>query len=51
MIDIGLGKRPPDDLPRLLAAGDNSEVSPPAPARALFLDAVRYPADLYLTRA
>ncbi|WP_284351790.1 tRNA pseudouridine(38-40) synthase TruA [Roseisolibacter agri] len=51
MIDIGLGKRPPEDLPRLLAAGDNSEVSPPAPARALFLDAVRYPAHLYLTRA
>jgi len=51
MIDIGLGRRPPEDLPRLLAAGDNSEVSAPAPAHALFLDAVRYPADLYLTRA
>jgi tRNA pseudouridine38-40 synthase len=49
MIEIGLGKRPPEDLPRLLAAGDNSEVSAPAPAHALFLDAVRYPADLYLT--
>jgi tRNA pseudouridine38-40 synthase len=47
MIDIASGRRPLTDLPRLLEAGDNREVSPPAPAHALFLDAVTYPLDLY----
>jgi tRNA pseudouridine38-40 synthase len=51
MVDVALGRRPEDDLPRLLAAADNSEVSAPAPAHALYLDAVRYPAHLYLSRA
>ena len=51
MIDVASGRRPPDDLPRLLGAPDNSEVSAPAPAHALYLDAVRYPDDLYLERA
>jgi hypothetical protein len=37
------------DVTTLLAATDNQEVSPPAPANALFLDAVDYPADLYVT--
>ena len=49
MLDIGTGKRPLADLPRLLGASSNDEVSPPAPAHALFLDEVRYPAELYLT--
>src|SRR5687768_5747213 len=49
MLDIGSGRRPLADLPRLLAASSNDEVSPPAPPHALFLDAVRYPAELYLT--
>jgi tRNA pseudouridine38-40 synthase len=51
MIDVATGRRPLEDVPRLLAAGDNSEVSAPAPAHALYLDAVRYPDDLYLPRA
>jgi len=49
MIDIGLGRRPLTELAALLAAPDNSDVSPPAPAHALFLDRVTYPAALYLS--
>lgn len=48
MLDIAIGRRPLDDLDALLCAGDNRGVSPPAPAHALFLDAVEYPSDLYL---
>jgi tRNA pseudouridine38-40 synthase len=51
MIDVGLERRPASDVERLLLAPDNSEVSPPAPAHALFLDRVRYPAQLYLDEA
>lgn len=47
MVDIALGRRPPDDFPRLLAATDNLAASPPAPPHGLFLEAVRYPPDLY----
>jgi hypothetical protein len=31
-----------------LNASDNSAVSPPAPAHALFLDRVTYPPELYV---
>lgn len=48
MIDIGTGQRPADDLSTLLDATDNHDVSAPAPAHALFLDHVAYPATLYL---
>jgi len=51
MLNIASGRRPLGDLPRLLAAADNSEVSPPAPPHALFLDRVTYPAALYLDAA
>jgi len=51
MLDIGWGRREPEDVARLLAAPDNSEVSAPAPPHALYLDAVTYPADLYLPPA
>jgi len=47
MVDIALGRRPPADFPRLLAATDNLAASPPAPPQGLYLDAVRYPPDLY----
>ena len=47
-VAIATGRRPPDDLARLLAADTNDEISPPAPAHALFLDRVTYPRDLYL---
>jgi len=48
MIDIGTGQRPFEDLATLLDAADNRDVSAPAPANALFLDHVAYPATLYL---
>ena len=51
MLDVASGRRPMDDLPSLLSATDNREVSPPAPANALFLDRVAYPSDLYLEPA
>jgi len=51
MMDIALGRRPISDVERLLAAPDNAEVSPPAPAHALFLDRVCYPPELYLAEA
>lgn len=47
MIEIAAGRRPADSVARLLAADTNDEVSPPAPAHALFLEAVTYPPSLY----
>lgn len=47
MVAIALGRRPAEDFPRLLAATDNQAASPPAPPQGLYLEAVRYPADLY----
>jgi tRNA pseudouridine38-40 synthase len=49
MMDIASGKRPAIDMDALLIAADNSEVSPPVPPHALFLEAVEYPAALYMT--
>jgi tRNA pseudouridine38-40 synthase len=51
MVDIASGRRPPSDLPALLAAPDNTETSRPAPPHGLFLDAVRYPRHLYIPDA
>jgi tRNA pseudouridine38-40 synthase len=51
MLDIATGRRPLADLPALLVAADNSEVSPPAAAHALFLDRVSYSNDLYAQEA
>jgi len=51
MIDAASGRRPAGSIATLLTAVDNQETSPPAPAHALFLDAVRYPGDLYLEPA
>ncbi|HYD54859.1 MAG TPA: tRNA pseudouridine(38-40) synthase TruA [Gemmatimonadaceae bacterium] len=48
MLDVASDRRPLADMARLLQATDNRDVSPPAPPHALFLDAVEYPADLYL---
>ena len=48
MLDIGTGRRPVSDMATLLAAKDNSAVSPPVAPHALFLEAVEYPAELYL---
>lgn len=49
MLEIARGRRAPASLGALLLAADNRAVSPPAPAHALFLDRVEYPAALYVT--
>lgn len=49
MLEAGSGKRPLADFVALLGAPDNSESSPPAPAHALYLEQVEYPAEMYLT--
>ncbi len=49
MVDIAAGKRPLGLLAEMLVAENNRDVSPPAPACGLFLEKVRYPAELYLT--
>jgi tRNA pseudouridine38-40 synthase len=47
LLDVASGRRPAGDVPRLLAAATNRDVSAPAPPHALYLDEVRYPAELY----
>ncbi len=47
MVQCATGQRPADSVRQLLSALDNRDVSPPAPAHALFLEQVRYPGDLY----
>lgn len=49
MLDVATGRRPLADVDALLAAATNDDVSVPAPAHALFLDRVEYPAALYLS--
>jgi tRNA pseudouridine38-40 synthase len=49
MVDAARGRRDPADVARLLVAQDNSETSAPAPAHALVLERVTYPADLYVS--
>lgn len=48
MLDIASGKRPVAAMSKLLVATNNRDVSPPVAAHALFLEAVEYPAELYL---
>lgn len=43
MVDVGRGRRPPADIPRLLASTSNAEASPPAPPQGLYLAGARYP--------
>jgi tRNA pseudouridine38-40 synthase len=47
MVDIGAGRRPPEDIGRLLANGDNQETSPPAPPHGLYFVAATYPPELF----
>jgi tRNA pseudouridine38-40 synthase len=47
MTDIALGRRPADDMARLLARTDNSETSPPAPPQGLYFVRAAYPAEWF----
>jgi len=49
MLDAAAGRRAAESISMLLGARDNRDTSPPAPPHGLFLDAVRYPRELYLT--
>lgn len=51
MTAIATGTRSLHDLPDLLMAQTNDNVSPPAPPHALFLDRVSYPDHFYLGEA
>jgi len=42
LIEVGLGKREPDDIPRLLASRDRTQAGPTAPAKGLCLMQVDY---------
>ena len=48
MVDIGLGRRPLDDMATLLTASDNQATSPPAPPQGLYFVAAEYPAECFL---
>jgi tRNA pseudouridine38-40 synthase len=48
MVDMASGRRPVEEFAGLLTAAANDDVSAPAPAHALSLEAVRYPDTLYI---
>jgi len=43
MVDIGLDRRPVEDIPELLAREDNAATSPPAPPEGLYFVSAEYP--------
>jgi tRNA pseudouridine38-40 synthase len=47
MVDVGLGRRPAEDIRILLQRTDNAETSPPAPAHGLYFVAATYPSELF----
>lgn len=47
MTDIALGRRPVEDMARLLARTDNSDTSPPAPPQGLYFVRAAYPESLF----
>jgi tRNA pseudouridine38-40 synthase len=49
LLDVASGRREVGTVARLLQAADNRQVSPPAPAHALYLERVTYPDHLYLS--
>lgn len=51
MFEIASGRRETSSMPELLCAQNNDQVSPPAPAHALVLERVNYPAALYVSPA
>jgi len=51
MLNIASGRKELALITKLLKSGDNSMVSPPAPAHGLYLESVEYPTELYLVNA
>ncbi len=48
MVDIGLGRRPLDEMRTLLERRDNRSTSPPAPPQGLFFQLAEYPAECFI---
>ncbi len=48
MVDIGLGRRPEEDMRRLLTMTHNAETSPPAPAAGLSFLSAEFPSTYFL---
>jgi tRNA pseudouridine38-40 synthase len=51
MVDIGLGRRPVEDMSALLARPDNAGTSPPAPPEGLYFVSATYPAETFADHA
>ncbi|TFG43265.1 MAG: tRNA pseudouridine(38-40) synthase TruA [Gemmatimonadales bacterium] len=47
MVDIGLGRRPVEDMAALLARDDNADTSPPAPPEGLYFVSAQYAAEAF----
>lgn len=41
LVEVGMGRRPPDDIPRILAARDRQAAGPTAPPHGLYLQWIR----------
>jgi tRNA pseudouridine38-40 synthase len=46
LVEIGLGKRPPQDMKRIIEAKNRCEAGSSAPAKGLFLNEIKYPSKL-----
>lgn len=46
LVEIGLGKRSPEDMKRIIEAEDRGEAGVSAPAQGLFLNEIKYPEEL-----
>lgn len=51
MVDIGLDRRPVEDMTALLAREDNADTSPPAPPEGLYFVSAEYPAEAFADHA
>ena len=47
LLEVGRGRRTPDDVPRVLAARDRRAAGPAAPPHGLVLDRVHYPTPVF----
>jgi tRNA pseudouridine38-40 synthase len=48
LVEIGLGKYPPEEMHRIIASGDRSAAGPSAPAQGLYLIRVKYPDEIFV---
>jgi tRNA pseudouridine38-40 synthase len=48
LVDVGLHRRPADDMGMLLERRDNAATSPPAPPQGLYFVAATYPPELFI---